>query len=215
MRNADRPLTKALIIEHVWDIHFDSISNVVEVHINSLRNKIDGTRPFRSSTPSVESGTCSPTNRREAMDAPNHIDAFVRRGPGAVSRRLGFGVLHVFARQLDADATAELREMTRAVHGYLRFEGGTPVLTYRPGGSRPGDVRTGSRAGPCPVYDATWRPARPISGARASRAALHVSRGARVRRTSRCLRRANGPANGFGSRTAWSRPRSASATWSR
>jgi DNA-binding response OmpR family regulator len=41
MRNADRPLTKALIIEHVWDIHFDSVSNVVEVHINSLRNKID------------------------------------------------------------------------------------------------------------------------------------------------------------------------------
>jgi DNA-binding response OmpR family regulator len=41
LRNADRPLTKALIIEHVWDIHFDSISNVVEVHINSLRNKID------------------------------------------------------------------------------------------------------------------------------------------------------------------------------
>ncbi len=41
MRNADRPLTKALIIEHVWDIHFDSISNVVEVHINSLRNKVD------------------------------------------------------------------------------------------------------------------------------------------------------------------------------
>jgi DNA-binding response OmpR family regulator len=41
MRHADRPLTKSLIIEHVWDIHFDSISNVVEVHINSLRNKID------------------------------------------------------------------------------------------------------------------------------------------------------------------------------
>ena len=41
MRNTDRPLTKSLIIEHVWDIHFDSISNVVEVHINSLRNKID------------------------------------------------------------------------------------------------------------------------------------------------------------------------------
>jgi two-component system copper resistance phosphate regulon response regulator CusR len=36
-----RPLTRSHIIEHVWDIHFDSISNVVEVHINSLRNKID------------------------------------------------------------------------------------------------------------------------------------------------------------------------------
>jgi len=41
MRNSDRPLTRSLIIEHVWDIHFDSVSNVVEVHINSLRNKID------------------------------------------------------------------------------------------------------------------------------------------------------------------------------
>ena len=41
MRNSGRPVTKSLIIEHVWDIHFDSISNVVEVHINSLRNKID------------------------------------------------------------------------------------------------------------------------------------------------------------------------------
>ena len=41
MRHSDRPVTKSLIIEHVWDIHFDSVSNVVEVHINSLRNKID------------------------------------------------------------------------------------------------------------------------------------------------------------------------------
>src|SRR6185436_3060531 len=41
MQHTDRPLTKSLIIEHVWDLHFDSVSNVVEVHINSLRNKID------------------------------------------------------------------------------------------------------------------------------------------------------------------------------
>ena len=41
MRHSDRPVTRSLIIEHVWDIHFDSVSNVVEVHINSLRNKVD------------------------------------------------------------------------------------------------------------------------------------------------------------------------------
>ena len=41
VHNCDRPVTRSHIIEHVWDIHFDSISNVVEVHINSLRNKID------------------------------------------------------------------------------------------------------------------------------------------------------------------------------
>ena len=41
LRNSDRPVTKSLIIEHVWNIHFDSVSTVVEVHINALRNKID------------------------------------------------------------------------------------------------------------------------------------------------------------------------------
>lgn len=45
MHNCDRPVTRSHIIEHVWDIHFDSISNVVEVHINSLRNKIDRGAP--------------------------------------------------------------------------------------------------------------------------------------------------------------------------
>ena len=48
MRHADRPVTRSLIIEHVWDIHFDSVSNVVEVHINALRNKID-----RGNTPLI------------------------------------------------------------------------------------------------------------------------------------------------------------------
>jgi two-component system OmpR family response regulator len=46
MRNAHRPVTRTMIIEHVWDIHFDSVSNVVDVHINSLRNKIDKGRPL-------------------------------------------------------------------------------------------------------------------------------------------------------------------------
>ncbi len=41
MRNAARPVTRSMIVEHVWDIHFDSVSNVVEVHVNSLRAKID------------------------------------------------------------------------------------------------------------------------------------------------------------------------------
>jgi DNA-binding response OmpR family regulator len=41
MRHARRPVTRTMIIEHVWDIHFDSVSNVVDVHINSLRNKVD------------------------------------------------------------------------------------------------------------------------------------------------------------------------------
>lgn len=41
LRNARRPVTRTMIIEHVWDIHFDSVTNVVDVYINYLRNKID------------------------------------------------------------------------------------------------------------------------------------------------------------------------------
>ncbi|PYS28917.1 MAG: DNA-binding response regulator [Acidobacteria bacterium] len=41
LRHANRPVTRTMIVEHVWDIHFDNVSNVVDVHINSLRNKID------------------------------------------------------------------------------------------------------------------------------------------------------------------------------
>lgn len=41
MRNAGRTLTRTLISEHVWDFNFDCGTNVVDVYINYLRNKID------------------------------------------------------------------------------------------------------------------------------------------------------------------------------
>lgn len=41
VRNAGRPVTRTMLVEHVWDIHFDRDTNVVDVHVNHLRNKID------------------------------------------------------------------------------------------------------------------------------------------------------------------------------
>ncbi len=41
LRNADRVLTRTAIIEHVWDIHYEAVTNIVDVHIRSLRAKID------------------------------------------------------------------------------------------------------------------------------------------------------------------------------
>jgi two-component system, OmpR family, copper resistance phosphate regulon response regulator CusR len=41
MRNAGRRLTRAMIIEHVWNFTFDSTTNVVDVYINYLRRKVD------------------------------------------------------------------------------------------------------------------------------------------------------------------------------
>ncbi len=41
LRNANHVLTRTAIIEHVWDIHYESVTNIVDVHIRSLRAKID------------------------------------------------------------------------------------------------------------------------------------------------------------------------------
>jgi heavy metal response regulator len=41
MRNAGSVVTRTMITEHVWDIDFDTSTNVIDVYINYLRNKID------------------------------------------------------------------------------------------------------------------------------------------------------------------------------
>jgi len=42
LRNKNRPLTKGMIAEHVWDFHFSSDYNLIEVYIGRLRKKIEG-----------------------------------------------------------------------------------------------------------------------------------------------------------------------------
>ena len=42
MRHSGEVVTRTQITEHVWDQHFDTDTNVIEVYINYLRNKIDG-----------------------------------------------------------------------------------------------------------------------------------------------------------------------------
>ncbi|TLU81893.1 MAG: response regulator transcription factor [Chlorobium sp.] len=41
IRNKDRVCTRSRIIEHVWDIHFDSDTSVIDVYITFLRKKLD------------------------------------------------------------------------------------------------------------------------------------------------------------------------------
>jgi len=41
MRNRGRIVSKSMIIEHVWDMNYEGLSNVVNVYINHLRRKID------------------------------------------------------------------------------------------------------------------------------------------------------------------------------
>jgi len=41
MRNQGQPVTRSAIVEQVWKLHFDTMTNVVDVYINYLRRKID------------------------------------------------------------------------------------------------------------------------------------------------------------------------------
>jgi DNA-binding response OmpR family regulator len=41
MRNAGRPLTRSMIMEHVWNEDYEGLTNVVDVFVNMLRRKID------------------------------------------------------------------------------------------------------------------------------------------------------------------------------
>jgi two-component system OmpR family response regulator len=42
MRNAGRPVTRTMLLSHVWGYQFEPQANVVDVHISRLRKKIDG-----------------------------------------------------------------------------------------------------------------------------------------------------------------------------
>jgi len=44
MRHKGQVVSRSQIAEHVWDIHFDPMSNTIDVFINFLRKKIDGAR---------------------------------------------------------------------------------------------------------------------------------------------------------------------------
>ena len=44
MRHAGQVVTRTMLLEGVWDYHFDPQTNVIDVHVSRLRQKID--RPF-------------------------------------------------------------------------------------------------------------------------------------------------------------------------
>ncbi|MFT5258778.1 MAG: two-component system OmpR family response regulator [Saprospiraceae bacterium] len=44
MRNSNQVITRMMLLEKVWDYHFDPQTNVIDVHVSRLRSKID--KPF-------------------------------------------------------------------------------------------------------------------------------------------------------------------------
>lgn len=47
MRNRGRPLSRTMIVENVWDMEYDGLTNIVDVYIRHLRSKIDDRFPTK------------------------------------------------------------------------------------------------------------------------------------------------------------------------
>jgi two-component system, OmpR family, response regulator len=47
MRHAGRVVTRTMLLENVWDLHFDPGTNIVESHVSRLRSKLDDTGEAR------------------------------------------------------------------------------------------------------------------------------------------------------------------------
>ena len=41
VKHAEQTVTRSMLLEHVWDVHFDPHTSVVETHVSRLRSKID------------------------------------------------------------------------------------------------------------------------------------------------------------------------------
>jgi two-component system OmpR family response regulator len=83
VRNINRPVTRTMILQHVWNSSFKGVTNRVDVHIHALRNKVDRDFPQKLIQTSRGVGytfTC-------VSHLPSH--AADRRGPLAVDKTPG------------------------------------------------------------------------------------------------------------------------------
>ena len=42
VRNAGEIVSRAMLLQHVWDLHFDPMTNIIDVYVGRLRRKVDG-----------------------------------------------------------------------------------------------------------------------------------------------------------------------------
>jgi two-component system, OmpR family, response regulator len=46
VRNEGQVVSRAMLLQHVWDLHFDPTTNVIDVYVGRVRRKIDGGRTY-------------------------------------------------------------------------------------------------------------------------------------------------------------------------
>src|SRR6478609_968485 len=46
VRNAGQVVTRAMLLQHVWDLHFDPTTNIIDVYVGRVRRKVDGQQAY-------------------------------------------------------------------------------------------------------------------------------------------------------------------------
>ncbi len=46
VRNQGHVVTRAMLLQHVWDIHFDPMTNIIDVYVSRLRRKVDASEEY-------------------------------------------------------------------------------------------------------------------------------------------------------------------------
>jgi two-component system OmpR family response regulator len=81
VRNVNRPVTRTMILEHVWNSSFEGLTNVVDVYISALRSKVD--RDFPQKLIQTNRGIgytfigAAPFPGRQAAAEPDYANGFL------------------------------------------------------------------------------------------------------------------------------------------
>jgi len=46
LRNQGRVVPRAMLLQHVWDLHFDPTTNIIDVYVGRVRRKVDGQQAY-------------------------------------------------------------------------------------------------------------------------------------------------------------------------
>jgi two-component system OmpR family response regulator len=46
VRNEGRIVSRAMLLQHVWDLHFDPSTNIIDVYVSRVRRKVDGQQAY-------------------------------------------------------------------------------------------------------------------------------------------------------------------------
>lgn len=137
MRNAGRRITRAMIIEHVWNLSFDTCTNIVDVYVNYSTAQVDqrkvgklalaiqvafqelGVFPASTSQTPMDSNEPMPFNSVQAIENAKRVAALARVASprqGALSGSEENGDLKALRQELEQALAPEIKRQEVVLH---------------------------------------------------------------------------------------------------